>query len=263
MIKDKIKRIALIYEGVKTEKNLFQNINEHFFQNKADVSVITLPADGNIYMLWTRLKEDSFETDLISVLKEMNPEISEKLNDINAGDFSEVYLFFDFDGQNNNVPKELRSIDVLKEMLNTFNNETELGKLYISYPMIEAIKDISIEDMSYRRFYMELEECGNYKAITGGASDYGDFKKITKEMWYIACDISRKRASMMVFYHDECTYNEFIQNITQERIYDSQKMLFIRENRMIGILCSVPLFLIEYFDESFWNIIAACNEASG
>lgn len=255
MIKDKIKRIALIYEGVRTEENLFQSIKNHFFQDKAEISVITLPADGNIYMLWTRLKEDDFETDLISVLKEMNPGISEKLKDADVNDFAEVYLFFDYDGHNNNIPKELRGKDVLDEMLNTFDNETELGKLYISYPMVEAIKEISIQNQEYNTLYLPLEECGDYKKITGGASDYCDYKKITKEMWYIACNASRKRASMIVTYNDVCSYHEFVGNVTQERIYYCQKRLFIKENRMIGILSSIPLFLIEYYDETFWSLV--------
>lgn len=36
-------------------------------------------------------------------------------------------------------------IDILCEMLETFNNETELGKLYVSYPMIESIKEIGVK----------------------------------------------------------------------------------------------------------------------
>lgn len=255
MVKDKIKRIALIYEGVKTEENLFQSIKNHFFQDRAEISVITLPADGNIYMLWTRLREDDFETDLISVLREMNPGISEKLKDADVNDFAEIYLFFDYDGHNNNIPKELRGKDVLDEMLNTFDNETELGKLYISYPMVEAIKEISIQNQEYSTFYLPLEECEDYKKITGGVSDYCDYKKITKKMWYIACNASRKRASMIVTYNDACSYHEFEGNVTQKRIYNCQKRLFIKENRMIGILSSIPLFLIEYYDETFWSLM--------
>lgn len=255
MIRDKVKKIVLIYEGLKTEESLFQSINNHFFLNKAEVSIITLPADGNIYMLWARLKEDDFETDLISVLKEMNPEISEKLKGTNVNDFAEIYLFFDYDGHNNNVPKQLRGMDVLGEMLSTFNNETELGKLYISYPMVEAIREISVRNQEYNTFYLSLEDCGDYKKITGGASDYCDFKKISRDMWHIACNASRKRASLIVTYDNECTYYEFIGNVTQERIYEFQKRLFLKENRIIGILCSIPLFLLEYYDETFWNTV--------
>ena len=63
MIKDKVKKIALIYEGIKTEKNLFESIKKHFFMDQAELVIVTLPADGNIYMLWSRLKADDFETD--------------------------------------------------------------------------------------------------------------------------------------------------------------------------------------------------------
>ena len=33
------------------------------------------------------------------------------------------------------------SDDVVRQMLESFDNETENGKLYISYPMVEALRD--------------------------------------------------------------------------------------------------------------------------
>lgn len=255
MIKDKVKKIALIYEGVKTEENLFESIRKNFFIDKAEIMIVPLPADGNIYMLWSRLKADNFDTDLISVLKEMNCDISERLKGTNAADFSEVYLFFDYDGHNNNIPKELRGKDVLAEMLKTFNNETELGKLYISYPMVESIKEISIFNQDYNTFYLPLFDCRNYKEIVGGKSDYNDYRNISKNMWYIACNASRKRASVIVSYNERYSYQDFLKKVTQEKIYKSQKDIFIRENKVIGILNSIPLFLIEYYDEEFWDLI--------
>jgi hypothetical protein len=44
--------------------------------------IITLPAGQNIYMLWKKLKEDDFETDLIEVLREGSDEIKEQLADL-------------------------------------------------------------------------------------------------------------------------------------------------------------------------------------
>lgn len=255
MIKDKIKKIALIYEGMKTEKNLFINIARHFFDGKADLEIVTLSAEGNLYMLWERMKTDDFETDVLSVLREMSREASEQLKDFNRNDFSEIYLFFDYDGHNNNVPKRLQGQDALQEMLETFDNETELGKLYVSYPMIESINEISVERRDYVRLYLSLSECGEYKKNVGGKSDYYDYRKITQSMWHIACDASRKRASLIVEYKEECEYEEFLKKITQRKIYEAQKNHFIKGNRMIGILNSVPLFLIEYYDEEFWNRI--------
>ena len=45
-------------------------------------------------MLWKKLKEDDFDTDIIEVLREEHEELKEQLGGINRDDFSEVYLFF-------------------------------------------------------------------------------------------------------------------------------------------------------------------------
>ena len=55
-------------------------------------------------------------------------------------DFSEGYLFFDYDGHQKNLSKYDEK-DALEQMLMSFDNETENGKLYISYPMVEALRD--------------------------------------------------------------------------------------------------------------------------
>ncbi|MFG6395021.1 MAG: hypothetical protein K1W24_12700 [Lachnospiraceae bacterium] len=255
MIKRKKKKIAFIYEGAKTEKELFQNLTQIFFSEKADVSIISFPAEGNIYMLWTRLKKDRFETGVIEVIKEMSFEARQILSDNTEDDFSEIYMFFDYDGHNNNIPKEYTGKDILCEMLETFNNETEYGKLYISYPMIESLKEISVNSKTYKNFYMPLYDIRNYKEISGGKTDFKNFNNITRDMWYIACNASRKRASLIVLYRENCTYKEFLEKLEQYNIYMEQKEKFIKMNYMIAILNSVPLFLIEYYGENLWNII--------
>ena len=84
-------------------------------------------------MFWTKLREDDFNTDVISVLKEMNCKVADRLKGIRVAEFAEVYLFFDYDGHHNNIPKSMGNLDALKEMLTTFNNETELGRHFICH----------------------------------------------------------------------------------------------------------------------------------
>ena len=52
--------------------------------------------------------------------------------------FSQVFLFFDYDFQNRIGAQKVNNI--LDEMLDFFDDETENGKLYINYPMIESLK---------------------------------------------------------------------------------------------------------------------------
>lgn len=168
----KKKKVIFIYEGVKTEENLLNNVVKVFFSSNADISILNCPADGNIYMLWTRLKKDDFETNVIDVLKEMSATARERLKSLRASEFSEIYLFFDYDGHNDNIPKEYLSEDILGDMLKTFDNETELGKLYISYPMIESIKEIDIVTKDYKNLYLSLEEISKYKHTLFLQSDF-------------------------------------------------------------------------------------------
>ena len=54
------KRIALIYEGVKAEEELLNNMKQTFLSEFSEVDTFHLPADGNIYMLWKRMVDDEF-----------------------------------------------------------------------------------------------------------------------------------------------------------------------------------------------------------
>lgn len=256
-MEDKRRKIIFIYEGVKTEENLLGNLAEIFFSEKADISILNCPADGNIYMLWTRLKRDEFETNVIDVLREMSAIARERLKKFRASDFSEIYLFFDYDGHNNNIPKEYLNVDVLEELLKTFDNETELGKLYISYPMIESIKEIGLETKDYRNLYLSLNEISKYKKSFSSGSDFNCFSSIDKKHWFIACHASLKRAGLLAKYNSSCTYEYFIKYLGQKNLYTYQKQHYINNGGLLCILNSVPLFLLEYFEEDFWDKVIA------
>ena len=130
---------AFIVEGEVREPQIIDNISKVFFAH-GNFKIITLPAEENIYMLWKKLKVDDFDTDIIEVLRESNDDIREQLAGLSRDDFSEVYLFFDYDMHQTNLGKE-DDADAVAQMLESFDNETENGKLYISYPMVEALRD--------------------------------------------------------------------------------------------------------------------------
>lgn len=227
------KHIAFIYEGVNTEDELLSNMQEVFLSEFSEVDIFGLPADGNIYMLWKKLVEDEFETNVIDLLKEMSTEAKVRLEEkgLKASQFSEVYLFFDYDGHAAQFSEETleqanklcirlgmgeikNKRDLLERMLLVFDNETEQGKLYVSYPMIESIKEIDAKQMTYRRLYIPLEEISKYKHSFEEKTDYGNYSRITKEMWEIACGASVRQASLIVTDSKACTYEQFIQGMS-------------------------------------------------
>ena len=90
---------AFIVEGEAREPQVIDNISKVFFSH-GNFKIITLPAGENIYMLWKKLKADDFDTDIIEVLRESNKKIEDQLMGLSRDDFSEVYLFFDYDVPN-------------------------------------------------------------------------------------------------------------------------------------------------------------------
>ncbi len=153
---------AFIVEGEAREPLIIDNISKVFFAHE-NFKIITLPAGENIYMLWKKLKEDDFETDIIEVLRENNKEIRKQLTGLTRDAFSEIYLFFDYDAHQNNL-RESDDRNVISQMLESFDNETENGKLYISYPMVEALRDY------------EPRICGNKDNCFVRISDLKDYK---------------------------------------------------------------------------------------
>lgn len=93
---------AFIVEGEAREPLIIENISKVFFVH-GNFKIITLPAGQNIYMLWKKLKADDFDTDIIEVLREEHEELEKQLHGLSRDDFSEVYLFFDYDGHQDNL----------------------------------------------------------------------------------------------------------------------------------------------------------------
>lgn len=70
---------------------------------------------------------------------------------------TEIFLFFDYDFQESRLTLEENNRHI-GEMLEYFNDETENGKLYINYPMVESVfytKQLS--DKDYQSYYVTRE----------------------------------------------------------------------------------------------------------
>lgn len=254
------KYIAIIYEGEKTERQLVNNLNRIFFDNISELVPIMFPAGENIYMLWKQMKKDDFQTDLIEVIREYNAEATKTLKGFQRNDFMEIYLFFDYDGHQNNLSRcEDQTCDILEEMLQTFSEETELGKLYINYPMVESLRDNKppSEEVCYRNCAVELKDIKKYKHLVRNLQIYQDFRKLERNQWYELC-INTVRKANCIVNNTYCVPKRktFIEGMGQNRLYRMQKEKYISSG-IIAVINSFPLFLLEYFKKEFWDDIFA------
>lgn len=241
---------AFIIEGEAREPLIINNISKVFFAH-AKFKIITLPAGQNIYMLWKKLKEDNFETDIIEVLRENNKDLEEQLDGIGRDDFSEVYLFFDYDGHQKNLRKDDDS-DVLDQMLESFNNETENGKLYISYPMVESLRDFEVGECGKKdNCFVSIGESGNYKSSSAARTNYPQFEKHNFDIWKEVINVFSLRISCLMNQTDTIDYIQYTESINPGEIR-KMEACEIQKNRVF-VLSAFPEFLLDYFGIKLWK----------
>jgi hypothetical protein len=113
------------------------------------------------------------DLDLPQVLKERERDpAKKKLLDIK---YTDVLLVFDLDPQD-----PLFSNDKIRRMQEYFCESSDMGKLYINYPMVEAFYHMrTIPDPDYQNRIVSMEELRNkkYKERVNGESWKGDYRK--------------------------------------------------------------------------------------
>lgn len=243
------KQVAVIVEGSNTEKKYWNSMCRLFFQEDPAV-FITLPTSGNLYMIWKQLTRDGNDTDILEIVRERTKVGEEALKGKTRDDFAEIYLFFDYDPHQNNLGEKDEAPEVvLQKMIDTFNNETEQGKLYISYPMCEALRDI--QEMSCRPFtdcYLSPEQIKGYKEKTGKPNRYSNIGDFKIETWEMAVWIFLKRC-MCLFgteYEPEIAIKWFKKLITPSTIFDKEQALY-KNRDQVFVLSAFPEFLLDYY----------------
>ena len=248
--------IAIISEGEKTEKQIINNLQRNFptFSNK----IIFLSYKANIYNLFREIEEDE-DIDIISLLKEKQIKAIEirkdveniDVSNINSDDISQIYLFFDYDGHTENASDE----EIVK-MLNKFDNETENGKLYISYPMVEALKHLKKDKLDINNYLVEAKTRINYKNFVSQNTDYENLVNLTKGNWLFIISENLKRCLFLLEIIN-INYEIYSNMINQESIFNKQLDKYISQEEKVLVLSAFPFFLIEYFGEEFFSLVVS------
>lgn len=227
--------ILLVFEGAVTEKLVWESIKKYYFNDNTPITHGIY--GGEIYSLFHKMNKDP-DLDLFTILKKNNVN-KEPLKNISRDQVSEIYLFFDYDGH-----ASAASDEKLEKMLIFFNEETENGKLYINYPMIEAVKHIS-KTTKFQDLKTKCKENINYKNIVHNDTEgkYNDVKNYTKEQWgHISTQNCKKLNKLII---DNFEFPK--RNFSQLEAFNKQKEKHIDPENMVAVLSAFPVFLIDYF----------------
>lgn len=266
--------ILFIFEG-KDDKTYFESIKRLFFPEKSDTFVCTY--NSNIYSLYTKLKQHDtlngiHEVNTVSVFKEILLEKGdETLKNIREDEVSEIYLFFDYDFQEDSRTLEENNI-ILSEMLKYFTDETEMGKLYINYPMVESLRYTKeLPDNDYWKYKVTRQRCqdesfkhqvhefsfyGNLQYIIPIIKPADDEAKIQEKTntaiknWKHLIVMNVSKSNYI------CNNKNDIPDETdnQKEIFDNQLSKYVEtEECKVAILNAFPIFLFEYFGRKIFN----------
>lgn len=259
--------ILFVFEGKNREPTLFKTLEYLYFSNSRQIRICSY--QNNIYDLYRRMNESDEPEDIITILKKkLLADKDNPLKEIRRrSDFSQVYLFFDYDSHNNadyNV-----SANQIQKMLDFFNDESsDYGKLFINYPMVESIYYTKRElpDNDYHTYTSPISLGKKFKEKVHQESFYKNLDFITfrinaktlnlklpasqeriesvRRNWNYLQEMNIKKANYIC--SGKNSFPEKESDINQDEIFKKQLEKYILPNKEISILNSFPLFLYEY-----------------
>lgn len=242
-------KILFVYEGIKPEVSIMKSIEKHIIRNFGSEVIVEI-FENNIYELWAEMQEDPF-LDLIGLLKEKS-ENAEFINTQNRM-FSQIYLFFDYDGHDRKADD-----NIILKMLAHFDNETEEGKLYISYPMSEALKHFDSNEGYCKCCTVEKKDLKTYKNLVASQCYKNDILEYDFNDWILIIKKTMMKLNCML-YNETCIgISKFIPSYelveeTSETIIFNQQLKKMDVANEIYVLSGYPFFIVRNYGEKFYN----------
>lgn len=225
------KKILLIVEGESTELNILGS-SSHGLLSLVGGNYEIVPFANPIYELYESYINGEYD-DLVSYLRmEKGLKIDDNVLSKNA--FSAIYLIFDYEPQYHKYSDEK-----IKKLLELFNNETDLGKLYINYPMVEAYYHLlSLPDFEYNERTVSLDGLNGkkYKKEVNLSTCFKKNRITNRDLCYIIMHNYNKVRYITSDYSNEINHFKIL-----------EKQLEIKNNKNeIYILSTFPLIVLDY-----------------
>ena len=229
-------KILILVEGAKTDVRLM----EHIFQAYGINAKYEIVSYGtNIYVLYNEVFRDGKpeDMDILQILREREQDKAKKL--IFEQNFTDILLIFDLDPQDPQF-----SENKISAMMKYFVESTDMGKLYLNYPMIEAFYHMSsIPDVKYNDRIATLVELRNhtYKQrvqMENRNHNYSKFAATCEECSIVIAQNIEKGWRISNAAPDDILPNSGL-------ILDKQ-LGMLSEYEKLNVLCTCVFFIAEY-----------------
>ncbi len=163
-----------------------------------------------------------------------------------SSDFESIYLFFDYDFYRGNLSVKNAQV---QELLEYFNEETENGRLFISYPMIESIQYTKeLPDLDYHKYVVKREDSigEKFKKAARQFCHYHGYAYLKDgDNWKHLVRQNVLKANNLVM--DSLSWPLNKDDVDQNAIFEAQLQKHVITQEEVAILNSFPMFLYFYF----------------
>ncbi len=237
MDKDK-RKILILVEGAKTDVRLMKHLMQMY---NIDIKYEIVSYNTNIYTLYDAMfaEGDPDSMDILQILKEreLDPQKKQIFNER----YTDILLIFDFDPQD-----PLFSKEKIAEMMEYFVESSDVGKLYLNYPMVEAFYHMkSIPDESYNSCCVLMSELKDhtYKQRVNRENRNHDYSKFAN---------SRKECNIVILQNVEKAWYilgnyDYIDDILPDSIEILMSQLDkLHQEDTVFVLCTCVFFIPNY-----------------
>lgn len=229
-------KILILVEGAKTDVKLMKHILDVYGINKNHEIV---SYNTNIYTLYKEMFVDNEpeSIDLLQLLKSRETDESKK--SLFNESYSDILLIFDLDPQDGEF-----SAEKIIEMQNYFTESSDMGKLYLNYPMVEAFYHMkNIPDEEYNDRTVELQELldKSYKTRVNRENRNHNYAKfaVTREECNIVIKQNIDKGRMISRVSDSIV------------VLDSNGILknqldYMEQNQKLYVLCTCVYYILDY-----------------
>lgn len=234
-------QILILVEGERTDVRLMEHLlNIYGIGEKHRI----VAYKTNIYALYNQMFRDTdpSDVDLLQLLREHEHDPSRKK--MFDAKYSDILLIFDLDPQDSQF-----SSDKIMEMMRYFVESSDMGKLYLNYPMVEAFYHMkSIPDADYYSYCVSMQELREkrYKARVQAENRDHDYTKfaVTKA----ECNTVIKTNIEKALRISEVTIPPDIVEPPLPASADilSAQLDKIHSENMLSVLCTCVFYIPEY-----------------
>lgn len=234
-------KILVLVEGEKTDYRLMGHLLEVYGISDSHEIV---SYNTNIYVLYNEMFRDGDPSsmDILQILKEHERDLEKKK--LFDERYSDILLIFDLDPQD-----PAFSADKIVEMASYFMESSDMGKLYLNYPMVEAFYHMkSIPDEDYYQYTASLEELRNrkYKERVTRENRNRSYAKfaVTKEECDIVIGQNIKKAWIVT--EAEELVDGMMRILPNSLDILKAQLRNLEERQLVSVLCTCVFYIADY-----------------